>query len=500
MSRHLAVLLMAAAALGVRLGFQQGTPSQDEAGLVMVAAQWGDGRSLYGDYWVDRPPGLIAICWLAHVLGGVGPLRLLASVAAAAATLAAAALGAVAAPGHRWAPAVCAAAVTALAANPLLDVDEVSAEVLGLPFLLAGIAAAVAAARPERRSWEAVAWAAAAGAAGAAACSVKQSLLGVWLVGAVLAVALVVRGERRRAAGMVAGALCGAVLVAGPLLALAWWRGTSLPALWEAVFWFRLEAGDVIADHATEATYERAWYLAGIFLATGMPAVLLLLLAHVRGPRPEATADGALLAACLVLLAWEGFAVLAGGSYWPHYLLLPVPGLTLLIAVTLARTRAAGDAEQRRWARITGWAIAPAVVSTAVGLVLVAGDRWHRSPEDQAVVDFLAEHRARGASAVVAFGSPAVLHDAGMSSPYEHLWSLPVRVRDPDLRDFVRVLRSDRRPVWVVRVGDSLTSWGIDAERADRVLGRLYRPVFESGDYTVLAVRGSAPERERPPP
>ena len=31
--------------------------SSDEAGFLVVGGQWGPGRSLYGDYWVDRPPG-----------------------------------------------------------------------------------------------------------------------------------------------------------------------------------------------------------------------------------------------------------------------------------------------------------------------------------------------------------------------------------------------------------------------------------------------------------
>src|SRR3982750_230264 len=35
--------------------------SPDEAGFLIVGGQWGEGSSLYGDFWVDRPPVLVAI-------------------------------------------------------------------------------------------------------------------------------------------------------------------------------------------------------------------------------------------------------------------------------------------------------------------------------------------------------------------------------------------------------------------------------------------------------
>ena len=64
------VLVMAA---GVCLGwlpFMARPLSPDEAGYLIVGGQWAEGSSLYGDYWVDRPPGLIAIFELAETMGG----------------------------------------------------------------------------------------------------------------------------------------------------------------------------------------------------------------------------------------------------------------------------------------------------------------------------------------------------------------------------------------------------------------------------------------------
>src|SRR3954470_21430165 len=52
--------------------------SPHEGGRLMVGGQWSDGSSLYGDYFVDRPPLLIAIFALADALGGSAwALRLL---------------------------------------------------------------------------------------------------------------------------------------------------------------------------------------------------------------------------------------------------------------------------------------------------------------------------------------------------------------------------------------------------------------------------------------
>ena len=44
--------------------------SPDEGGLLLLAGQWSPGSSLYGDYFVDRPPGLIALAALADAAGG----------------------------------------------------------------------------------------------------------------------------------------------------------------------------------------------------------------------------------------------------------------------------------------------------------------------------------------------------------------------------------------------------------------------------------------------
>src|SRR6478735_2877401 len=60
----------------------------DEAGFLTVGGAWHLGGShphtLYGPYWVDRPPLLITWYGIADRVGGLVPLRLVGALAAAA--------------------------------------------------------------------------------------------------------------------------------------------------------------------------------------------------------------------------------------------------------------------------------------------------------------------------------------------------------------------------------------------------------------------------------
>lgn len=108
--------------------------------------------------------------------------------------------------------------------------------------------------------------------------------------------------------------------------------------------------------------------------------------------------------------------------------------------------------------------------------------------QDVAVEDYLQDHSRPGDTGVVAFGNPNVLEAAGLSSPYENIWSLPVRVRDPRLAEFATVLAGPHRPTWVVVNGSSLGTWGVDARAGEFVLSRLYRPVTVLDGFTVYLV------------
>ena len=76
-----AALLVAVGLRLLYLGFPLGT---DEGGVAFIAKAWGSGHgSLYGAYWLDRPPLLVALYKLA-VPGGPTGIRVLGALAALA--------------------------------------------------------------------------------------------------------------------------------------------------------------------------------------------------------------------------------------------------------------------------------------------------------------------------------------------------------------------------------------------------------------------------------
>ena len=229
--------------------------SPDEGGLLMVARQWSPGDSVYGDYWVDRPPVLIAIFALADLLGGAWGLRALGALAVLASVLLAGLLGLVVAPRLRTAALLPAATAAILLATPLFGAATVAAEGLGVPLVLAGLVAAVASSRADTPR-SALAWGLAAGAAGAAAALTKQNLLDVFVL--VLAL-LLTGGSLRGHSGILRvstalGTALGAAVVVTGAVAGAGALGTSTGELWTAVVAFRGEATRVLRERRVPRT------------------------------------------------------------------------------------------------------------------------------------------------------------------------------------------------------------------------------------------------------
>ena len=144
--------------------------------------------SLYGDYWVDRPPVLIGLFALADGLGDPWALRVLGCLAVVATVLLAALVGRLAAPATRIGPVLAAGTAAVFTATPLFGGSVVNSELLALPFILAGLAAIIAASSAQRRRDE-VALAVLAGIAGTLAVLTKQSQLDVFVVALVLLLA-----------------------------------------------------------------------------------------------------------------------------------------------------------------------------------------------------------------------------------------------------------------------------------------------------------------------
>ncbi len=470
MTRRAQVCLLAALAGLCWLPYAGRRLSPDEGGLLLLAAQWSPGSSLYGDYFVDRPPGLIALAAVADAAGGGWALRGLGILAVLATVLLSGVLGRLAAPDRPVAPVLTAATAALLTATPLFGGTVVNGEVLGLPFLLGGIVAAMCAVRSESGR-AALWWGVLAGASGAGGALVKQSLLDVFVFVAVLCLV----GRRARPA---LGVAFGAAATVGVAVWAASARGTAPGELWDAVVVFRQQAAAVIASSATGSTPLRLGAMLLALVATGAPVLAVVFLRRMPARASAGATD--LRWPALAVLAWELFVVLGGGSYWLHYLMGLVPGLVLLTAAACQR-----QLPGRRTLRTT---YALMAVSTVGALAFVAVQPIQR-PEHP-VIAWLDVHATPGDTAVVAFGAPNILQATGLRSPYPDLWSLPVRVHDPELRELGALLDGDERPTWVVVAGKSLGSWGIDGTAANRVLADHYARVATTDDWTIYRTEG----------
>jgi len=450
---------VAVLAVLARLPFLGHPPGPDEAGFLLVGAQWdGPGSSLYGDYWVDRPPLLITIFRFGAELGGLTALRLIGSLAVfwvivGSAWVARLLAGVQAA---RW-TAITAAA---LCLSPLLGGYAVNGELLAAPFVVAGFLFAVAAlhARSDRTAWL---FSSLVGMLGVSAILVKQNLADVAVFAFAAFVAARVLGEigRRRLVVLLVGTVLGAVVASW--LASLWttWHGTSLGGVFEAMYPFRVRAADVIASAGRAGAAEELSGLLGAAVVSGIALVLLLLGWDVARRQRRNAFTWALLATLLFGLA----SVLLGGSYWHHYLIQLIAPAAIAVGVITVEGR-------RRSRTVILYVAAAAVVAWGVGFALP--DTSSGSTAGTAV----REAARPGDTIISVWGHPDVVLTSGLRAPYEHLWSLPVRTLDPDLDDFHAVLTGPEAPTWLVfRPG--ARDWELPVERIDPVLARDYREV-----------------------
>lgn len=462
-------------AVVARLPFLDRALGSDEGGLLLIASQWSPGTSLYGSYWVDRPPLLIDFFTLVHLLGGsTVMLRVLGLGLVVAAVALAGRVGSLVGGSAR----ACAATAAIFLVNPLLGVHEINGELIATPFVLAGIVAALEASSAHgvgRRRVLLVL----AGALGAAAVLVKQNEIDVLVLVAVGSLTFLrAPGGARPAWRALLLAAAGAVGLTTVVLLQAASRGTDPVALWNAMFTFRLDATAVIHASATSTTTARLHGLLVALAVTGAPFLVLQLLRHL--PKGHRAGSPDLRAAVVAVLVWEAFSIMGGGSYWLHYLICLVPGLVLAVAVTSSVPPAT------RWGRrgLPNPAIAFALLSCAVTVIVFLA-RPDLSQEDP-VIGYLEAHARPGDTGLVAFGHPDYLQASGLSSPYSELWSLPVRVRDPHLSELTAVLAGNDRPDWVVTgATGSLHGWGIDASAAQPVFDRHYSLVLQLGDRRI---------------
>ena len=465
------VWIAAALAAILRLPFIAAPAGADEAGFLQVAHQWAPGGSLYGDYWVDRPPLLITLYRVADLTGGVVPLRLLGILAVLATVLLCArAAGAVA--GGRaagWA----ALAAAALLSSPLLGSLEVNGELLAAPFVAGGVAAFLAAAHSTVRS-RALVLAAVGGAAGVGALLVKQNLADVLVFAAVLLLA----GARWRSIGEVrakamaagAGGLLALILVSAWTLA----HGTSLVGVFDAMYPFRLRAAQVVAAGGSQYAGVRGVQLAAAFLASGAAVLAVSLVIATARRRAWDTVVVALAA----VAAYDAISIALGGGYWLHYLVEGVVPLAVWTGVAVARG-----------------AVAPRLATLLVGAVsvvaLVVTGLHPPTSDGQQIGAAIARVAQPGDTLTTLYGEPQVNLAAGLPSPYQNLWSLPIKTLDPQLTGLDAVLSGPTAPTWLV-VSHNIDSWGLDTARTQALIAADYHPVAQIEGQTIY-LRDGAP-------
>jgi hypothetical protein len=145
--------------------------------------------------------------------------------------------------------------------------------------------------------------------------------------------------------------------------------------------------------------------------------------------------------------------------------------------------------------RCVGLAVVSCAIST-VGWVFTSLS-GAEPPTEIYTGEAIADVSEPGDTIVVFGGRADIVFASGLRSPYEHLWSLPMRTNDPDLSELTALLRSEDAPTWFVGwvAFDAWNGTG-DAE-LETTLEEGYLPAGEACGEHPIWVRRDAP-RDRP--
>ncbi|MCL8251725.1 hypothetical protein AERO_10050 [Aeromicrobium fastidiosum] len=448
----------ATVAVLARVPFIGHAPGPDEAGFLLVGGQWdGPGSSLYGSYFVDRPPLLVTIFRAAALLGGIPALRVIGCIAVVVVVVGCGRVATLVA--GRYAGRWSSLAAAALCTSPLLGRYAVNGELLAAPFVVLGMLAIVRGLRADSREL-AVAWMTSAGALAVCAVLVKQNFVDVAVFAGVLLVVSAARSElsARRSAGLAAAGLAGAA--AATAVAAVWTvsHGTSLHSVYEAMYPFRVRAGQVIATESQGHAYGRLPGLVGAAIASGLAVLVMLAAVDLARRRRRSTVEWALVAAVVLASA----SVALGGNFWHHYLVGLVVPVSVLSGVLAARAQPPRAA--------IGYVVGAAALSWVAVLGLPQGS------DGQTIGTAVAAAAEPHDTIINLYGHADVVQTSGLTSPYAQLWSLPTKTLDPDLTELDRVLTGPQAPTWVV-TGRSVATWGLRTADTVKIIGHDYRHV-----------------------
>jgi hypothetical protein len=449
--------------LALRVPFATLPLGIDEGGLSFIARQWSTGHgSLYGAYWLDRPPLLLALYDVAARGGELG-VRVLGALAAVALVALATVLAGML--GGRRASAVAALLTAGFAGSAALAAVFTPAELLAAVPAAASVTCLVAAHRSGHDRWLL-----AAGALAVAAAMIKQSFLDAGAAGVVFL--LLARGGVSRVQAYATGMIAA-------LLPLAFVH-VSGRGLAYALFGFRLHALAVLAGSGLPLQ-QRVMQLGGPALGSGMLFALPLVPFGLRALRR----DRVLAATLAVWLAAGVLGVLGGGTYWPHYLLQLAAPVAVLAGVALAGLpwRAAAAA-------------AAAIAGLATGVTASRAAQFRASPphrSEQEVARYVHRHERPGDTQYVLYARADLDYYTGLPSPFPYAWSLMDRAVPGATARLDRLLASPRRPTWIVE-WQPPGAWGLDPHGVTRrELRRGYRRVATVAGRPVLLRRDRTP-------
>jgi hypothetical protein len=241
--------------------------------------------------------------------------------------------------------------------------------------------------------------------------------------------------------------------------------GPGVSTLVSTLFGFRVEAAEVVAIEDAGAPLVRFVLLLGVAVATGIALIVVVYLWHLRSQlaraRPLVSATTAMLLVGLV-------GVVAGASYWSHYLIVLIP------VVALMTGQLAGDeAFEPGRPRLPVLVVLTAVIAMAAAITPLRD--WRVG--EARVVDWLQQAGRPSDTALVTYGHADLIEAPGLRpADYPYLWSLPIRTLDPELTAMVTTLRSERRPTWLIE-WHSFDSWGLDDRGIlEEVVEAEYRP------------------------
>jgi hypothetical protein len=454
----------------------------DEAGFLLVARSWDpQPDSVYGTYWVDRPPQIIWLMRALDQLGGPYFHRIVGALACALLVLAAAAAAREIARSTPWsdprlerrAALVSAILAAALVSNAEIDPVGAKGELFALPLVMVGAWLALRAVR--LGSWPA----AAAGALCAVlAVGLKQSMVGGLVLGGAVLIGARVTGQVDRRTGwkLITAATVAALV---PVVATVGWAlsaGVGLDTLWYTVATFRSDASSVLADEQSDAAVARAGLLALLFLGTGMGTAVLWLL--IRGHR--ALQHLPVPGVPVLMMFSVDLAMLAlSGSYWKPYLFALIPGITLSLACLVSAGPVAAGPVRRTWRpRLTNAVVGIALLSSVVSMAVWVG-AWAKGVVHYEVRTGSAIAAASGPedSLIVYGGRADIQWASGLPSPYQHLWSLPMRTLDPERAELRAILSGPDAPSWFVEAAP-LSAWAYaGSEELDRLVEQRYEQV-----------------------